>query len=100
MLQAKAAYKEQQVNEEKDREQLIMGELPTVYYSARRIHERLPRQVPLVPWLPQPWPHQAPPPQFLPRRPAPLARRLPDRTMTCTLPRRVTRPCTAAMPPP
>lgn len=47
MLQAQAAYKEQQVDENKDREQLIMGELPTVYYIARRIHERLPQQVPL-----------------------------------------------------
>lgn len=50
MLQAQAAYKEQQeqqVNENKDREQLIMSELPTVYYIARRIHERLPQQVPL-----------------------------------------------------
>jgi RNA polymerase sigma factor FliA len=50
MLQAQAAYKEQQeqqVNENKDREQLILSELPTVYYIARRIHERLPQQVPL-----------------------------------------------------
>src|ERR1700733_14434232 len=50
MLQAQAAYKEQQeqqVNEGKDREQLIMSELPAVYYCARRIHERLPQQVDL-----------------------------------------------------
>jgi RNA polymerase sigma factor for flagellar operon FliA len=50
MLQAQAAYKkqqEQQVNEGKDRELLIMSELPAVYYCARRIHERLPQQVPL-----------------------------------------------------
>jgi RNA polymerase sigma factor for flagellar operon FliA len=47
MLQAQAAYKEQQVAENKDREQLIMSELPAVYYIARRIHERLPQQVPL-----------------------------------------------------
>jgi RNA polymerase sigma factor for flagellar operon FliA len=45
MLQAQSAYKE--VNEDKDREQLIMSELSTVYYIARRIHERLPQQVPL-----------------------------------------------------
>jgi RNA polymerase sigma factor for flagellar operon FliA len=50
MLPAQVAYKEQQEqqrNEDQDREQLIMGELPTVYYIARRIHERLPQQVPL-----------------------------------------------------
>src|SRR5271166_2943207 len=46
MLQAQTAYKEQQVDEKEDREQLIMKELPQVYYIARRIHERLPQQVP------------------------------------------------------
>ena len=45
-------------------------------------------------------PRQAPPPQFLPRRPELLAHWLPDRTMTLTVPLRVTRPCTVAMPPP
>jgi RNA polymerase sigma factor FliA len=47
MLQAQTAYKEQQVDEKEDREQLIMNDLPQVYYIARRIHERLPQQVPL-----------------------------------------------------
>src|ERR1700678_2570437 len=47
MLQAQAAYKEQQVDEKEDQEQLIMNDLPQVYYIARRIHERLPQQVPL-----------------------------------------------------
>jgi len=47
MLQAQTAYKEQQLDEKEDREQLIMKELPQVYYIARRIHERLPQQVPL-----------------------------------------------------
>jgi RNA polymerase sigma factor for flagellar operon FliA len=52
MPQAQAAYEEQQVDEnqvdlDQDREQLIMSELPAVYYIARRIHERLPQQVPL-----------------------------------------------------
>jgi len=46
MLEAQIAYREQQACEETDREQLIMSELPQVYYIARRIHERLPRQVP------------------------------------------------------
>ncbi len=46
MLQAQTAYKEQQVEEQEDREQLIMRELPQVHYIARRIHERLPQQVP------------------------------------------------------
>ena len=46
MLQAQAAYKEQQVDEKEDREQLIMENLTQVYYIARRIHERLPPQVP------------------------------------------------------
>src|ERR1700723_1354914 len=50
MLPAQVAYKEQQEqqgNEDKDREQLILSELSTVYYIARRIHEPLPQQVPL-----------------------------------------------------
>ncbi len=46
MLEAQTAYREQQIGEEIDREQLIMNELPQVYYIARRIHERLPKQVP------------------------------------------------------
>jgi RNA polymerase sigma factor for flagellar operon FliA len=45
MPQAQRAYKEQQVDEKEDREQIIMSELPQVYYIARRIHERLPPQV-------------------------------------------------------
>jgi RNA polymerase sigma factor for flagellar operon FliA len=47
MLQAQAAYREQQVDEKEDQEQLIINDLPQVYYIARRIHERLPQQVPL-----------------------------------------------------
>src|ERR1022692_1756236 len=51
MQSAQSAYKEQQkeqqVDEKEDRDQLIMSELPQVYYIARRIHERLPQQVPL-----------------------------------------------------
>jgi RNA polymerase sigma factor for flagellar operon FliA len=46
MLQAQLAYKEQQVTEQEDRDQLILSNLPQVYYIARRIHERLPQQVP------------------------------------------------------
>ncbi len=46
MLQAQIAYKEQQTDEQTDREQLILSNLPQVYYIARRIHERLPQQVP------------------------------------------------------
>ena len=46
MLQAQTAYKEQQVDEKEDRDKLIMSNLPQVYYIARRIHERLPQQVP------------------------------------------------------
>jgi RNA polymerase sigma factor FliA len=46
MLQAQIAYKEQQVIEKEDRDQLIMSNLPQVYYIARRIHARLPQQVP------------------------------------------------------
>jgi RNA polymerase sigma factor for flagellar operon FliA len=46
MSQAQTAYKEQLVDEKAEREQLIMKELPQVYYIARRIHERLPQQVP------------------------------------------------------
>jgi RNA polymerase sigma factor FliA len=47
MLEAQIAYREQQAGEEMDRDQLIMTELPQVYYIARRIHERLPKQVAL-----------------------------------------------------
>lgn len=47
MLQAQTAYKEQLLDEKEERDQLIMKELPQVYYIARRIHERLPQQVPL-----------------------------------------------------
>lgn len=46
MLEAQIAYKEQQSTEKEDRDQLIMGNLQQVYYIARRIHERLPQQVP------------------------------------------------------
>ncbi len=46
MLQAQTAYKEQQFDETQDRDQLILSNLPQVYYIARRIHERLPQQVP------------------------------------------------------
>jgi RNA polymerase sigma factor FliA len=46
MLEAQTAYKEQQADEQEDREQLILSNLPQVYYIARRIHERLPQQVP------------------------------------------------------
>ncbi len=46
MSQAQIAYKEQQVSEKEDRDRLIMSNLPQVYYIARRIHERLPQQVP------------------------------------------------------
>lgn len=46
MLQAQMAYKEQQQNETESRDQLILDHLPQVYYIARRIHERLPQQVP------------------------------------------------------
>src|SRR5271165_4603434 len=46
MLEAQLAYKEQQLTQEEDREQLILSNLPQVHYIARRIHERLPQQVP------------------------------------------------------
>jgi len=46
MSQAETAYKEQ-TDETRDRDQLILKELPQVYYIAKRIHERLPQQVPL-----------------------------------------------------
>jgi RNA polymerase sigma factor for flagellar operon FliA len=46
MLDAQIAYKEQQVTPREDRDQLILSNLPQVYYIARRIHERLPQQVP------------------------------------------------------
>src|SRR5271163_3449643 len=45
MLDAQIAY-QQQVTPKEDRDQLIMSNLPQVYYIARRIHERLPQQVP------------------------------------------------------
>src|ERR1700678_4693212 len=47
MLQAQAAYKEQQVDEKEDQEHVIINDLHQVYYIAGRIHERLPQQVPL-----------------------------------------------------
>jgi RNA polymerase sigma factor for flagellar operon FliA len=47
MLRAQTAYKEQLADAKDDREQLILQELPQVYYIARQIHERLPKQVPL-----------------------------------------------------
>jgi RNA polymerase sigma factor FliA len=47
MLQAQTAYKEQLADTKDNREQLILQELPQVYYTARQIHERLPKQVPL-----------------------------------------------------
>jgi RNA polymerase sigma factor for flagellar operon FliA len=46
MLKAQIAYQEQQGTSKDNREQLIMSNLPQVYYIARRIHERLPQQVP------------------------------------------------------
>jgi RNA polymerase sigma factor for flagellar operon FliA len=42
-----AECNELQVDEEEDREQRILTELPQVYYIARRIHERLPQHVSL-----------------------------------------------------
>lgn len=43
MTHAEMAYKQvQSVNEQ---DQLVMGEIPQVYYIARRIHERLPQHV-------------------------------------------------------
>lgn len=46
MSEAQIAYREQQAGGPLDREELILNELPQVNYIARRIHERLPRQVP------------------------------------------------------
>ena len=34
------------MDETEERDELILGELPQVYYIARRIHERLPQHVP------------------------------------------------------
>jgi RNA polymerase sigma factor for flagellar operon FliA len=45
MKQAEIAYKEH-LEETQDRDQLILKELPQVYYIARRIYERLPQHVP------------------------------------------------------
>lgn len=45
MSSAQTAYKAQ-LNEKESRDQLILDELPQVYYIARRIHERLPQHIP------------------------------------------------------
>ncbi|HEY1462913.1 MAG TPA: FliA/WhiG family RNA polymerase sigma factor [Terriglobales bacterium] len=45
MTQAELAYKEK-LEETDDRDQLILKELPQVYYIARRVYERLPQHVP------------------------------------------------------
>jgi len=45
MMQAEMAYKGAQGSD--DRDQMVMGEIPQVYYIARRIHERLPQHVAL-----------------------------------------------------
>jgi RNA polymerase sigma factor for flagellar operon FliA len=45
MTQAEIAYKEK-LEETDDRDQLILKELPQVYYIARRVYERLPQHVP------------------------------------------------------
>ena len=45
MTQAELAYKEN-LEETDDRDQLILKELPQVYYIARRVYERLPQHVP------------------------------------------------------
>jgi RNA polymerase sigma factor for flagellar operon FliA len=45
MTHAELAYQEQH-QEDEDRDQVILGELPQVYYIARRIHDRLPQHVP------------------------------------------------------
>jgi RNA polymerase sigma factor for flagellar operon FliA len=47
MTQVQTAYKAQQGNEKEDREQVILHNLPQVYYIARQVHARLPQQVPL-----------------------------------------------------
>ncbi|HUK25266.1 MAG TPA: FliA/WhiG family RNA polymerase sigma factor [Terriglobales bacterium] len=43
MTQAEMAY--QQAQRAEDQDELVMGEIPQVYYIARRIHERLPQHV-------------------------------------------------------
>jgi len=45
MTQAELAYREN-VEEIEDRDQIVLKELPQVYYIARRIYERLPQHVP------------------------------------------------------
>jgi RNA polymerase sigma factor FliA len=45
MTQAEVAYRET-LEETQERDQLILKELPQVYYIARRIYERLPQHVP------------------------------------------------------
>ena len=45
MTQAELAYRES-VEETEERDQVILKELPQVYYIARRIYERLPQHVP------------------------------------------------------
>jgi hypothetical protein len=40
MTLAEAAYKEIQRGAGTDHDQMVMGEIPQVYYIARRIHER------------------------------------------------------------
>jgi len=44
MMQAEMAYRGAQARSD-DQDQMIMGEIPQVYYIARRIHERLPQHV-------------------------------------------------------
>jgi RNA polymerase sigma factor for flagellar operon FliA len=44
MMQAELAYKEK-LEETEERDQLILKELPQVYYIARRVYERLPQHV-------------------------------------------------------
>jgi RNA polymerase sigma factor for flagellar operon FliA len=39
------AYKTVQTGQGNDQDQMVMGEIPQVYYIARRIHERLPQHV-------------------------------------------------------
>lgn len=47
MTQVQTAYKQQQGDEKEGREQVILHNLPQVYYIARQVHARLPQQVPL-----------------------------------------------------
>jgi RNA polymerase sigma factor FliA len=47
MTHVQIAYQAQQGNEQQDREQVILHNLPQVYYIARQVHARLPQQVPL-----------------------------------------------------